>query len=676
MTEKEAIIRIEKLRVAINRHRYLYHVENRQEISDSARDSLMHELVDLETKFPKLLAADSPSQRVAGKPLPGFTKLRHAVSQWSLNDAFTEEEIRAFDERVKKTLGAQSANSLTQRSGRQVFYTTELKIDGFHIVLTYEKGKLVRGVTRGDGVMGEDVTSNVRTIEAIPLVLEEPLDIIVEGEIWMSKKEFLRVNKEQKEKGEELYANPRNIAAGTIRQLDARIVASRKLSNFIYDIDAVQGETSDTQAHELEFLAKLGFKVNKHFKVCKNIDEVIEFWNFWQKHKDKEDYLIDGVVVKVDSREKQEKLGYTGKAPRFAIAFKFPAEQVTTQVKDIVVQVGRTGVLTPVANMTPVSVAGTTVSRATLHNEDEIKRLGLKIGDTVILEKSGDVIPKIISVLTELRTGKEKNFHMPKSCPVCNGEVARDEQFVAWRCMNPDCDAKNSRKLYYFTSKSAFNIDGLGPKIIDLLTEHELVSTPVDFFKLKKGDIESLPRMGEKSAENLIQAINDRRSISFPRFIIALGISDVGEETAHDLAEHFGKIEKLIQASEEDLQGVYGIGDVVAREVTRYFADAKYQKLVRDLLKEVRIEKPSLGAPSAKSGVAGKTFVLTGTLESLERDKAKEKIRELGGKSSGSVSKKTDYVVAGANPGSKLGEAQKLGVLVLTEGDFLKMLGM
>ena len=666
MTLAQAKIRIHKLREAINRHRYLYHVENRQEISDEARDSLMHELVILETQFPQFQSPDSPSRRVAGKPLSGFTKMRHTVPQWSLNDAFTEEEIAAFDRRVEKIVG------------KHVLYTAELKIDGLHIVLTYEHGTLVRGVTRGDGVIGEDVTQNIKTIEAIPLILEEAVDITVEGEIWMSRKEFDRVNKEQKKKNLPLYANPRNIAAGTIRQLDARVVASRKLSCFIYDIDALGGEASKlplTQADELKMLAKLGFKVNPHFKLCKNVSEIVEFWKYWQKHKEQEDYWIDGIVVKVNDRAEQEAIGYTGKGPRFAIAFKFPAEQVTTIVRDISVQVGRTGVLTPVANMQPVQVAGTTVARATLHNEDEIKRLGLKIGDTVILEKSGDVIPKILSVLVELRTGKERNFHMPKTCPVCDGEVVRDAQFVASRCTNPECDAKNSRKLYYFTSKHAFDIEGLGPKVIDLLTEHKLVSTPVDFFKLKEGDIESLPRMGEKSATNLIRAISDRRTVSLPRFIIALGITDVGEETAHDLAEHFGSIDKLMRASKEELQNVYGVGDVVAHEVVHYFANKKHQRLVHALLDEVTIEKQEENV-TKKLPLAGKTFVLTGTLQSFGRDAVKERIRALGGKSAGSVSKNTDYVIAGDNPGSKLEEAEKLGVTVLSESDFRKMLGI
>ncbi|MFA6006823.1 MAG: NAD-dependent DNA ligase LigA [Candidatus Paceibacterota bacterium] len=693
MTEREVKERITKLREAINRHRYLYHVENKAEISDEARDSLMHELVDLETRFPSLLMSDSPSQRVSGKPLPGFTKVKHAVPQWSLSDAFNEDEIKSFDERVKKNLtlalsegegtNANQNPSPSERGRGEVGYgyTAELKIDGFHIVLTYEKGKLVRGVTRGDGIVGEDVTQNIKTIEAIPLVLEEAIDIIVEGEIWMSKKEFIRINREQEKQKLPLYANPRNIAAGTIRQLDSKVVASRKLSNFVYDIDKTSEKLPATQAGELALLHKLGFKVNTHFKECKNINQVIEYWNYWQKHKEQEDYWIDGVVVKVNERKQQEEIGYTGKGPRFAIAFKFPAEQVTTIVEDIVVQVGRTGVLTPVAIMKPVSVAGTTVSRATLHNEDEIKRLGLKIGDSVILEKSGDVIPKILSVLTELRTGKEKSFKMPSKCPVCGGMVERDEAFVASRCMNSGCDAKNSRSLYYFTSKTAFDVDGLGPKVIDLLVENGLVSRPTDFFKLKKIDIESLPRMGEKSAENLINAINERRKISLARFIISLGINDVGEETAHDLAEHFGSIEKLARASELELNEVYGIGDVVTKSILDYFTNEKHRKLVNDLLEEIHVEKsevrpPKVGGRTSASGISGKTFVLTGTLASLEREAAKEKIRELGGKSSGSVSKNTDYVVAGENPGSKLDEAKKLGVNILTESDFLKMLGI
>jgi len=650
----------------INHHRYLYHVLDKQEISEEALDSLKHELSQLESEFPDFRLADSPSVRIGGEPLPEFKKVTHVVRQWSFDDAFNEEEIRAWDARVKKVgLPAQAGTGS---------YTCELKIDGFKIVLTYEKGILKNAATRGDGKVGEDVTENVKTVESVPLSLEKPVDIIVEGEIWLSRKELERINKEQEKKGLPLYANPRNLAAGSIRQLDPKMAASRKLDSFIYDI-ARFDKFPVTQEGELKFLSELGFKVNPHFKKVNDIAGVIEYWHYWQKNKDKEKYLIDGVAVKVNERSLQERLGYTGKSPRFAIAFKFAAEQVTTVVEAIEVQVGRTGTLTPVAHLRPVSVAGSTVARATLHNEDEIRRLDVRVGDTVILQKAGDVIPDIIKVLTELRPKNSKPYVFPTKCPICGSDVKRVAGEAAHKCTNKSCFAQNLRRFYHFVSRRAMDIDGLGEKIIDLLIEHDLVGNFDDIYELKQGDVEVLPRMGELSAKNLVEAIDNARKRDLYRFIFALGIPQVGEETAIDLASHFKSLDKMMVASAEKLIEIDGVGEVVAQSIEDYFADKKNVKLVNNLLKHVSLINPT-ASPKLRSTskLAGKTFVLTGTLETMSRDEAKDKIRERGGDVSSSVSKETDYVVAGADPGSKFDKAQSLGVKILSEQEFLKLI--
>lgn len=662
MDRRDAKDRIKELTRAINRHRYLYHVLDKSEISPEALDSLKHELKQLEEQYPEFVQADSPSLRVGGKPLPEFKKVTHAVRQWSFDDAFSEEEIRKWDARVRK-VGMPT-------------YVCELKIDGFKIVLTYAKGMLKTAATRGDGKVGEDVTENVKTVESVPLSLEKPVNIIVEGEIWLSRKELERINAEQKKKNLPLYANPRNLAAGSIRQLDPRIAASRKLDSFIYDI-ARFDKMPPTQEGELKLLSELGFKVNSHHKTVADIDEVINYWRTWQKNKDSEKYWIDGVAVKVNERRLQEKLGYTGKSPRFAIAFKFPAEQVTTVVEDIQVQVGRTGTLTPVAHLRPVSVAGSTVARATLHNEDEIKRLDLRPGDTVILQKAGDVIPDIVRVLKELRPKNSKPYIFPSKCPICGSGVVRVAGEAAHKCTNKQCFAQNLRRFYHFVSRPAMNIDGLGPKIIDLLIQHKLIGTFADIYELKQGDVEILPRMGELSAKNLIGAINSSRSPDLARFIYALGIGQVGEETAIDLANHFRSLDKLMSANAGQLMEVEGVGDVVARSIKDYFADKKNIKLVRDLLKHISLINPKANKLKSQEAnkLHGKTFVLTGTLESMSRDEAKDKIRLVGGHVSSSVSKETDYLVAGEDPGSKFNKAQSLGIKILSEKEFVNMLG-
>lgn len=672
---QEIIGRYDKLKAAIERHRYLYHVLDKPEISEAALDSLKHELVELEAKYPELVTPDSPSQRVAGKPLPEFVKVVHKVSQWSFNDAFSPEEMIEFDARVKRFLSQRSDLKSGERFDLVPTYTCEHKIDGLKIVLEYKKGLLVQAATRGDGKVGEDVTENIKTIESVPLRLNEPVDIIVEGEVWMAKSQLKKLNAERKNRGEEPFANPRNLAAGSIRQLDPKIVAERKLSTFIYDI-AKYSDTPPTQNEELAMLSKLGFKVNSHNKHCADISEVVSYWKEWQKKMPQEDYLADGIVVKIDERDYQDALGFTGKAPRWGIAFKFPAEQVTTVVEDIALQVGRTGVLTPVAHLKPVSVAGSTVSRATLHNEDEIKRLDVRVGDTVILQKAGDVIPDIVSVLKEFRTGKEKVFVWPKRVAICGGDgrIERIPGQVAWRCVSKDSFAQVKRRFYHFVSKKCFDIDGLGPKIIDVLLEKNLVSSFDDIFTLKRGDLLALPRFAEKSVDNLLASVEKAREVSLPRFLAAISIPQIGEETANDLANHFGTLEKIMGATFEELEVISGVGPVVAKSLTDWFGDKNNKQLVSRLRKEVRIESVKK-VDMSKLPFAGKSFVLTGTLSSMSRDDAAQKIRSLGGDISSSVSKNTGFVVSGENPGSKLERAENLGVAVLSEKEFLKLLG-
>ncbi|KKT19183.1 MAG: ligase protein [Parcubacteria group bacterium GW2011_GWB1_43_8] len=701
---QEIKTRIEKLKETINHHRYLYHVLDRQEISDAALDSLKHELAELEKQYPKYASLDSPTQRIGGKPLDKFAKVIHKARQWSFGDAFTEEEIRDFDERVKRMLEkefpATSRFNLATRLNLDVAYACELKIDGFKIVLTYENGVLKTAATRGDGVAGEDVTQNIKTVESVPLKLEKPINIVVEGEIWMSKNEFERLNKEQKKKGLPPFANPRNAAAGSIRQLDPSVAASRKLDSYIYDIAILEkqekeggvsfslsdkeGDSSKTnspfffpktQIKELELLKGLGFKVNKNYKLCKNIEEVVAYWKEWQKKKDKENYWIDGVAVKLNRRDWQEMLGYTGKAPRFAIAFKFPAEQATTVVEDIITQVGRTGALTPVAHLTPVLVAGSVVSRATLHNDSEIKRLGLKIGDTIIIQKAGDVIPEVVRVLEEMRTGKEKEFKMPEICPVCGGELAQEKDSPIIRCANKNCSVKHRRALYYFASKKAMNIEGLGPKIIDALLDNNLIQDAADIYDLKEGDLEPLERFGEKSAKNIVSSINEKRKTTLPRFLTALGIFHVGEETAELLAKKAKSIEVLSDMPVEELQKIDGIGPKVAESIFDWFRDKRNRELLGRLLKRIKIILPeSLNLPG-NIKIKNKTFVLTGTMGKMSREKAKEEIKLKGGHVNESVSKNTDFVVVGAEPGSKYDKAKELGVKIIDEKEFLKLLG-
>lgn len=660
--------RYEKLKAAVNHHRTLYHVYDKEEISPEALDALKKELVELEREHPELVTTDSPSQRVAGKPLPQFVKVPHQIAQWSFNDAFSPEDMREFDTRVKNFLQKTNYRGPVQ-------YTCELKIDGLKVVLTYEKGILKTAATRGDGTTGEDVTHNVRTIESVPLALSRPIDCIVEGEIWMSEKALQKVNKAREKEGEPLFANPRNAAAGSIRQLDPKVAASRGLDTFIYDVARSEERLPTTQYEELEYLRELGFKVNSHLELAGSIEEVIAYWEKWKEKNKSQGYWIDGIVVKLNDRAGQDLLGYTGKAPRFAIAFKFPAEQVTTVVEDIVLQVGRTGVLTPVAHLRPVSVAGSTVSRATLHNEDEIERLDVRIGDTVILQKAGDVIPDIVSVLTELRTGKEKKFRWPTRVMECGGDgsIERIPGEAAWRCVDKNSFAVLRRKFRHFASRGALNIEGLGPSTVDALLEQGLVQHMDDFFSLEVGDLEGLEGFAEISAQKLVEAIKRAATqVPLSRLIVGLSIPHVGEETALLLAQQFATIDELFEASEEELAALHGIGAVVAQAIKEWCKEKENKALVLRLKKHLNVRSEKTTSTKALP-LAGKTFVLTGTLEKLSRDEAKEALRKKGASVSSSVSKNTFAVVAGAEAGSKLTKAQELGVTVLSENDFLKL---
>ena len=664
---KEVQERYEKLKETVDRHRYNYHVLDKEEVSAEALDDLKHELVQIEAEYPSLVTPDSPTQRVAGEPLPAFEKVTHKVQQWSFNDIFNVDEAREWDARVKRML--------ERELGKKVMptYTAELKIDGLKVILEYKKGVLELASTRGNGLVGENVTHNVRTIESVPLKLEEERDVIVEGEVWMGKRGLEKLNKKRKKNDDEPFANPRNAAAGSIRQLDPGIASERPLDTFIYDIGTLDGDMPQTQEEELMLLSKLGFKVNNERAVCKTIDDVIAFREKWIDKLDMFDYLIDGVVIKVNEKEYQEALGYTGKAPRFAIAFKFPTEQASTVIEDIKLQLGRTGVLTPVALLRPVAVGGVVVSRCTLHNEDEIRRLDVRIGDTVVIQRAGDVIPQVVQVLTEMRTGKEKVFRFPSHVPECGGDgsIERIPGQVAYRCVNKESLGMQKRKLYHFVSRNTFDIEGLGPKIIDKLMEAGIVSNFDDIFTLTAGDIEQLEGFKEKSVANLLESIDEARTVELPRLLASLSIEHVGEETTYLLADHFQTIEAIQKADQESFQQLEGIGDVVARSLHDWFADEENEKMLERLLSHITLKKRKVGQKTFE----GKTFVLTGTLDTFSRDEAKKEIRARGGDVSNSVSKKTDYVVVGAKAGSKQREAEKLGVKVVDEQAFKNMLG-
>ncbi len=570
--------RYEQLKKAINHHRTLYHVYDTQEISEAALDSLKKELSDIEAQYPDLVAPDSPSQRVAGKPLPQFNKVPHAVAQWSFNDAFSPDDMREFDARVKRFLASPDRSLGRKRGGDAPTYACELKIDGLKIVFTYEKGLLVTAATRGDGEVGEDVTQNIKTIESVPLSLSRPIDSIVEGEVWMSAKNLEELNTRRAALGEPPFANPRNAAAGSIRQLDPTVAAARKLDVFMYDVAKTSEQFPSTQMEELDYLRELGFKVNPHHALAKNIDEAIVYWESWKRKGRHQEYWIDGVVIKVNERAYEERLGYTGKAPRFAIAFKFPAEQATTVIEDIVFQVGRTGVVTPVAHLRPVSVAGSTVSRATLHNEDEIHRLDVRLGDTVVIQKAGDVIPEIVQVVQELRPKQSMSFAWPSRVAAC-GEDDRIERVpgqAAWRCVNPDSSERRRRAFEYFISKKALDVDGVGEKVAAALIDSGLVESFDDLFTLTEGDFLTLPGFAELSAKNAVDAIKKAsKNVPLYRLLTGLSINHIGEEIARDIADHFGTMQKVRGATKEELLVIDGVGEVVADSIVWWFADTR-----------------------------------------------------------------------------------------------------
>jgi DNA ligase (NAD+) len=666
---KDDLSRLHKLKKTVEHHQHLYHSLDAPEISDEAYDSLVRELEMLEEKYPKLKSTDSPTERIGGEVLEEFVKVNHPVRQWSYDDVFSFDGLKKWEEKVK---------NFVRKAGLQdekIEYCCELKIDGLKIILTYENGSLKLGATRGDGTVGEDVTHNAKTIRNIPLTLHKKLSLVACGEVWIGKKDLEKINIERIKNDEAIYANTRNLAAGSMRQLDPKITASRNLQVFIYDVDALKADMPETQGEELKFLKDIGFEINPHFTVVSTVEAIEKYYQSWIQKKNKLEYGLDGIVIKINSRKIQEALGYTGKSPRWGVAYKFPAEQVTTVVEDIVLQIGRTGVLTPVAHLKPVVVAGSTVSRATLHNEDEIKRLDVRVGDTVILQKAGDVIPDIVSIVTELRTGKEKKFVWPTHVLLCGGDgrIERIPGQAAWRCVNKNSFAQQTRKFYHFVSKKAFDIEDMGPKVIDVLLTENLISEYADIFTLKRGDLLLLPRFAEKSVDNLLESVKKSSGVTLARLLVGLSIPQVGEETAYDLAEHFKTIEKLCLATFSELEVLDGVGPIIAESIIDFFANKDNKKILNNLLRYIVVKNSSVSNVK-NSPLSGKTFVFTGTLVSMSRDEAKEKIRNLGGSVSESVSKETSFLVTGESSGSKYKKAQELGVSILNEEQFRKLL--
>ncbi len=693
MSESEAKKRIFKLQEQIEDLRYRYHVLNDPDVTDEVYDSLTRELHSIEEIFPKLKDPSSPTNRVAGKALDKFVKVAHAVRMLSLNDIFNYEELAAWDTRIKKLLPPAAST----KDGLE--YYAELKLDGLAVSLIYEDGVYVRGATRGDGHIGEDITQNLKTIRAIPLRLrlpkgmgELPKLLEVRGEAVMPKKVLEELNKKQAKDNKPLFANTRNAAAGSLRQLDPALAASRKLDFFAYDIAQLEWSAkSDARpngrevllhSEEHQLMRDFGFQVDSHDQVVKNLDALKVYIEKIGAIRQSLPFGTDGVVIAVNNLGYHDRLGVVGKAPRYMAAFKYPAERATTKVLDIKVNVGRTGVLTPFAVFEPTVVAGSTIGKATLHNMDQVRRLGVKIGDTVVIEKAGDVIPAVVQVLPKLRTGKEKDFTMPKKCPVCDSPVEKRDiggtgksgsaakESAAYYCTNPSCPAKNQRGMEHFAN--AFEIYTVGPKIISRFKDEGLISDAADLFTLTEGDINTLERFGEKSAENIIQSIHDHKRVTLARFIYALGINNVGEQTSEDLAGHFRTLENLLNASEDEINSIENIGPIVSRSVREWFVHKENRKYVNKLLANgVEI----ISQPKRKAGkLTGKTFVITGTLESMSREEAKQKIKNLGGKVADSVSKKTDYVVVGAEPGSKYEKAQKLGIEILDESGLSKLM--
>jgi DNA ligase (NAD+) len=663
--------KIESLREKIRHHEYLYYVLDQPEISDSAFDKLMQQLKDLEAENPGLIAADSPTQRVGGKPREGFVKVPHSSPMLSLDNTYNEEELRAWERRVHEL------------SGRtEVDYVCELKLDGMSLALIYEGGKLVRGITRGDGSVGEDVTLNVRTVRSVPLSIPKekltkagiPADFEVRGELLMPTASFKKINEEREQHGLPTFANPRNFTAGTVRQLDSNITAERRLDYFPY-ILLQNGRTYfDHHSKTLAALGAAGFKVNPNRKLVHSVDEAWAFIQQWEENRESLPYEIDGIVIKVDRTSLQDELGFTGKAPRWAIAYKYAARAGITKLESVRWQVGRTGKLTPVAELVPVAIGGTTVRNATLHNVDEIERLGIKIGDWVQVERGGDVIPKVAKVIDDKDHPRgRKEIEIPEKCPVCGNKVVRTEGEVDYRCVNANCPAKLMGTILHFASRGVMNIDGMGDALVTQLTEHGLVKNVADIYKLTKDNLLSLERMGDKSAQNILDEIKNSKKLPLERVIYGLGIRMVGERTAQFLAEHFGSMDDFEKAGVEDLQNVNEVGPRIAESIVEFFSIAANRKLVE------RLREAGLRLTGQKkergTKLAGKTFVLTGTLKHFTRDEAKKMIEDAGGKVTGSVSKKTDYVVAGADAGSKLDKAKELGVNVIDEREMEELAG-
>lgn len=655
--------RIQELHELLNRYNYEYHVLDQPTVPDAEYDRLMNELIKIEEAFPELKTQDSPTQRVGGQVLDAFQKVEHRTPMLSLGNAFDEQDLRDFDRRIRQAVGDDFS------------YVCELKIDGLAISLLYEDGYLVRGATRGDGTIGEDITENLKTIRSIPLRVKDPVTMEVRGEAFMPRKSFEKLN-EAKIQNEELpFANPRNAAAGSLRQLDPKIAAKRNLDIFVYAMTDAGEQEVEAHSESLDLLDHLGFKTNKERQKCATIEEVLAYIENWQEKRPSLAYDIDGIVIKVDAFEQQIELGTTAKSPRWAIAYKFPAEEVVTTLKDIELTVGRTGVITPTAILEPVQVAGTTVQRASLHNEDLIREKDIRIGDQVVIKKAGDIIPEVVNVITEKRTGEEQEFTMPTHCPECESELVRLEGEVALRCINPSCPAQIREGLIHFVSRNAMNIDGLGEKVITQLFKVELIKDVADLYELTKEQLIELERMGEKSADNLLKAIEASKENSLERLLFGLGIRHVGAKAAKTLAQQFDTMDKLQKATYDELVTINEIGDKMADAIVTYFSQEEVQELLSEL-QEAGVNMTYKGpkpvnVEESDSVFAGKTIVLTGKLEELGRSEAKAEIEALGGKVTGSVSKKTDLVIAGEDAGSKLAKANELGIEVWDEARLL-----
>ncbi len=659
--------RIEKLRDEIREHDYLYYVLNQPRISDEQYDKRFGELKKLEAEHPDLVTEDSPTQRVAGRPLEGFTSVRHAVPMLSIDNTYSADELKAFDERVRKQLETSYYS-----------YVVELKIDGLAVSLRYEKGVLIRGATRGDGVMGDDVTANIRTIRSVPLSLKKPdgslPDVLeVRGEVYMPTKSFVTLNELRAAADEPPFANPRNAAAGSLKLLDSRITAQRNLSFFAYATGEVSQSLAATHFQSLQKLKDMGLPLNPHMTRARTIGDVIDICVSWSDKRLKLEYQTDGMVIKVDRLDQQDVLGATGRAPRWCIAYKFAAEQAATLVESIVVQVGKSGTLTPVANLTPVPLAGTVVKRATLHNFDQMKRLDVREGDTVLIEKAGEIIPQVVEVKKDLRPAAAQPFPVPKVCPVCGSDVVKDKEGVYVRCSNPHCVGQIQERLRYFAGRDQMDIEHVGDALIEQLIDAGLVNSFADLYRLKREDLLGLERMGEKSAQNVLDAIEASKKRPLWRLIAGLGIRHVGGQSAEILADHFGSLDALMQAELEEIDSIDQIGPVMAESVYSYFRDKHHVRVVEDLL--AAGVQPQAATKAKRGGVlSGQTLVVTGTLERFSRQQAEQAIKDAGGKATGSVSKKTDYVVAGREPGSKLDKARQLGVKVLDEEQFRRLL--